>query len=129
MFEKYTTVLEMANIDWCFNCAMSALEKKDDKKKAFAWIFIQYARIAQERIKKHIHYEISDYTCIIKIDHDVFEEWDIPFFKKEKATARYYEFLTPIFEEHFLNFAAMTTSKYGYAFNGEHDLIVACKAE
>ena len=129
MFERYTTVLEMANFDWCFNCAMGVLEKKNDKKKAFAWIFIQYARIVQEMVKKHTHYTIGDYTCIIKMDSDIFVEWDIPFFKKEKTTARYYEFLTPMFEEHFLNFAQMTTSHYGYAFDKEHNLIITCKVE
>lgn len=126
MLEKYATVLEVSNIDWCYNCASSFLERKGDKKNAFAYIFIQYARLANDRIKKHIHYDIKEYEITIKMDNDIFIEWDLPFFKSKKRKASYYEFLTPLFEEHILTFAKITTSKYRFSFDKENNLYIKC---
>lgn len=83
-------------LDWCFNAASIGL--KDERKLAFAYIFIQYAR------KVNLSLEEDSYPKGFRylIPRSVIDKFDIEFYNKKKWKASYLTFLKVLIKKYLL---------------------------
>lgn len=116
--EQMAMRLEAFPLDWCYNCAEYSIKNKSNKYKIFAYLFIQYARQRTQFIQDRMTWKpLGSDAFLVIIKKEVFEEWDLSFYEKEKWVARYYNFLYMLIKEHLITHASVSMKdRMGLAF-------------
>ena len=127
--ERVTELLSMHPLEWCWPCARAGIQDAQEKYKIFAYLFLLYANEHKDAIQDATTFEAVEDTFIITMKKEIFENWDIEFYERERFMAKYYKFLYWPIREHFLKWAQVGLNpKMGYAFrDGDLIITVRCK--
>ena len=91
-------------LDWCFQGAISNPKMHwSVKAKMFIWIFIQYARVLQEKKELSFYKNESTGLLIFEFKKGMLTDWDNEAINTLKYKRRLYKCIIPILEEHFMN--------------------------